>query len=91
MLSAFPRIQKDGFVIMSADCTGSMFQAICTSAGKRRQYYAEWQLFGMSWQFGRERISEKRLLELCRLFLDGGLAAVENEEPWKQVKMKGSY
>ena len=90
-LADIPNIKKNGFVILCADCTGNMFQAICTSAGKRRQYYAEWQLFGMPWQFGRERVSETRLLELCRLFLSGGLAAIENEEPWKQVRMKGTY
>ena len=45
----------------------------------------------LEWQFYKKNVSEKRLLELCRLFLRGGLAAVENEEPWKQVRMKGSY
>jgi hypothetical protein len=45
----------------------------------------------MEWQFFKKNVTEKRLLELWRLFLNGGLAAVENEETWKQVRMKGTY
>ena len=91
VLSQIPALVKDDFFILCAVSRGSMFQAKCRAGGKRKLYVAEWQLFGMEWQFSKENVSEKRLLELCRLFLSGGLAAVENEEPWKQVRMKGTY
>ena len=91
VLSQIPALVKDDFFILCAVSRGSMFQAKCRAGGKRKRYVAEWQLFGMEWQFSKENVSEKRLLELCRLFLAGGLAAVENEEPWKQVRMKGTY
>ena len=91
VLSQIPALVKDDFFILCAVSRGSMFQAKCRAGGKRKRYVAEWQLFGMEWQFSKDNVSEKRLLELCHLFLSGGLAAVENEEPWKQVKMKGTY
>lgn len=91
LLAAIPSLKKDGFAILSAQCHGSMMQAACTRAGKRREFLVEMQVFGMEWQFFAKHVKEARLLELFRLFLDGGLAAVANEEPWRQVRMKGSH
>ncbi len=79
-----PNIKKNGFVILCANCTGNMFQAVCTSSGSRKRYYAEWLLFGKCWCRGKKNVSEKRLLELCRLFLSGGLPAIQNEELWQK-------
>ena len=83
-LADIVNIKKGGFVILCAECTGNMFQAICTQAGSRKRYCAEWLLFGISWCRGKPGLSEKRLLELCRLFLSGGLPAIQNEEPWRK-------
>ena len=90
-MAQIPNMVKDDYMILCASCRGSMFQAQCRAGGKRKRFVAEWQVFSLEWQFFKENVSEKRLLELCRLFLSGGLPAIENEEPWKQVKMKGSY
>lgn len=83
-LSDIPNIKKKGFVILCAECTGNMFQAVCTNEGVRKRYYAEWLLFGKSWCRGKENLSEKRLLEICRLFLSGGITAIQNEECWQK-------
>ena len=90
-MKAIPTMKKDDFIVLSAKCRGSMLQAACKRAGERRSFLVEIQIFTIEWQFFKKNVSEKRLLELCGLFLDGGLAAVENEEAWKQVRMKGSY
>ena len=83
-LADVKNIKKGGFVIFCADCTGNMFQAICTQGGARKRYYAEWLLFGKRWCRRRKNVSEERLLELCRLFLSGGLPAIQNEELWQK-------
>lgn len=85
VVDRIPSFVKDDFFILCAHSRGSMFQAKCRAGGKRKRFVAEWQLFGMEWQFAKENLSEKRILELCRLFLSGGLAAIENEEPWQRV------
>ena len=90
-LKAVPAMKKDDFIVLSGKCHGSMLQAACSRGGKRRSFLVEIQILGLEWQFFKKNVSEKRLLKLCRLFLAGGLAAVENEEPWKQVRMKGTY
>lgn len=90
-LESVPNMKKDDFIVLSGLCHGSMLQAACSRGGKRRSFLVEIQIFGIEWQFFKKNVSEKRLLELCHLFLNGGLSAVENEEPWKQVRMKGTY
>ena len=90
-LEAISAMKKDDFIVLSGKCHGSMLQAACSCGGKRHSFLVEIQILGLEWQFFKKNVSEKRLLELCHLFLSGGLAAVENEEPWKQVKMKGTY
>jgi hypothetical protein len=90
-LESVPNMKKDDFIVLSGQCHGSLFQAACTRGGQRHTFLVEIQIFGMEWQFFKKNVTEKRLLELCWLFLNGGLAAVENEEPWKQVRMKGTY
>ncbi len=90
-LKAVPAMKKDDFIVLSGKCHGSMLQAACSRGGKRRSFLVEIQILGLEWQFFKKNVSEKRLLKLCRLFFAGGLAAIENEEPWKQVRMKGTY
>lgn len=90
-LESVPNMKKDDFIILSGQCHGSMLQAACTRGGQRHAFLVEIQIFGVEWQFFKKCVSEKRLLELCQLFLSGGLAAVENEEPWRHVRMKNSY
>lgn len=91
VLSRIPSLAPNACFVLCAQSRGSLFQAICQTGGQRKSWLAEWQLFGREWQFFKKEIPEKHPLELCRLFLSGGLAAIENEEPWKQVKTTGSY
>jgi hypothetical protein len=90
-LELIPAMKKHAYFRLYASCHGSFFQAACIKGGKKRAFLVEFQIHGVEWQFGAENISEKRLLELSRLFIDGGLPAIENEEPWEQIKIKGMY